>query len=285
MQPVDFTTLMAACAELRRDWLPARCEQVVQRDRTTLCIALRTLKQRGWLTLSWHPQAARIHMGGPPPRVPDTFTFSQQLKHQFNGYALVEIEPLAPWERALDLRFARRPGDPIQWHLYVEVMGQYSNVILVNAQNQIVTAAHQVTEQQSSVRPILTGTPYVHPPAIAGSFPSLKESQQRWQERVALIPTTLKKALLKAYSGVSSALVRDLVDRAQLDLGQSVDTLTAQEWERLFEQWQFWLQCLEKEAFRPRLTQAGYTVLAESTETASSVQGLLQEYYTAVLNL
>ncbi|NER82790.1 MAG: fibronectin-binding domain-containing protein, partial [Leptolyngbya sp. SIO1D8] len=42
---------------------------------------------------------------------------------------------------------------------------------------------------------------------------------------------------------------------------------------------------LEKEAFRPRLTQAGYTVLAESTETASSVQGLLQEYYTAVLNL
>ena len=286
MQPVDFTTLMATYAELRNDWLPARCEQVVQRDRTTICMALRTLRQRRWLTISWHPQAARIHMGDPPPRTPDTFTFSQQLKHQLNGYALVEINPVAPWERVLDLRFARRPGDPIQWHLYVEVMGQYSNVILVNAQNQVVTAAHQVSENQSSVRPVLTGTPYVLPPAITGPFPTLEESQERWQERVSLIPTTLKKALFKAYSGLSSALIRDLVCGANLDASQGVDTLSPDDWSRLFEQWQFWLRCLETESFQPGLLDGGgYSVLiGTQAATTASVQGLLRDYYTAELN-
>jgi predicted ribosome quality control (RQC) complex YloA/Tae2 family protein len=283
MQPVDFTTLMAVCAELRQDWLPARCENVVQRDRTTICLALRTLQQRGWLTVSWHPQAARLHIDHAPPRVPDTFTFSQQLKHQLNGLALVEIASVAPWERALDLRFARRPGDPIQWHLYVEVMGQYSNVILVNAQNQIVTAAHQVSETQSSVRPIATGDVYVPPPAIAGPFPSLAESQTRWQERVALIPTTLKKALFKAYSGLSSALVRDLATLADLDLHHPVTELSANDWDRLFTQWQAWLRCLHNEAFQASFVDAGYSVLVPTETGVDTVQTLLRDYYTTQL--
>ncbi|MEO8891709.1 MAG: NFACT family protein, partial [Coleofasciculaceae cyanobacterium] len=76
MQPVDFTTLNAACYELRTQWIPGRTEQVYQRDRFTIAIALRTLKKRGWLTICWHPQAARIHIGDPPPKIPDTFTFS-----------------------------------------------------------------------------------------------------------------------------------------------------------------------------------------------------------------
>ncbi|MEM6599738.1 MAG: NFACT family protein, partial [Cyanobacteria bacterium P01_C01_bin.69] len=138
MQPVDFTTLVAIGADLRTRWLPARCEQFYQRDRYTLFIALRTLEQRGWLAVSWHPQAARIHIAAPPPKAPDTFTFSQQLKHQLGGLALTQVVLLSPWERVLDLQFARRPDEPALWHLYVEIMGKYSNVILTDADGQIV---------------------------------------------------------------------------------------------------------------------------------------------------
>jgi len=284
MQPVDFTTLMAARAELCHEWLPARCEQVIQRDATTLAIALRTLQQRGWLTISWHPQAARLHIDTPPPRVPDTFTFSQQLKHQLGGDALVSITPVAPWERALDLAFAHRPGDPIKWHLYVEIMGKYSNVILVNDRNQIVTAAHQVSEQQSSVRPIATGAQYSPPPAIPGPFPRLDEPQSRWQERVGLLPNPLKKALFQAYSGLSSALVRDLASLADLSLEQPVEALTPPEWERLFTQWQRWLQRLESGNFSPHLFDNGYSVLTASGTAKTNVQTLLRDYYHDELN-
>ena len=242
MQPVDYTTLAAVCEELQAHWLPSRCENVFQKDRTTLYLALRTLQGRDWLTISWHPQAARLHIGDAPPRLPDTFTFSQQLKHQINGLALVSIAPIAPWERALALQFAQRPGDPPQWTLYVEVMGKYSNVILTNAKGQIVTAAHQVNEQQSSVRPILTGDLYEPPPPMSGPFPTLEEPEADWQERVSLIPGKLSKMLLQSYGGLSTSLVRSLLSRAELALDATTDSLTPADWDRLFQSWQDWLR-------------------------------------------
>ncbi len=51
MQTVDFTTLTAICQDLLLQWLPARIEQVYQRDRYTISIALRTLQKRSWLTI------------------------------------------------------------------------------------------------------------------------------------------------------------------------------------------------------------------------------------------
>ncbi|NET57050.1 MAG: fibronectin/fibrinogen-binding protein [Symploca sp. SIO2E6] len=250
MQTVDFTTLMAACRELRTEWIPARLTTVYQRDRYTLSLNLRTLKSRGWLTISWHPQAARICLGAPPPRLTDTFTFSDQLRHQLGGFALVGMTEIAPWERVLDLQFAQRPGEAARWHLYVEIMGKYSNVILTSADNLIVTAAHQVGAQQSSIRSIQTGQPYEPPPSLTGTLPKLSESQQRWQERVSLVPGALHRQLLKSYRGLSPTLVRSLVQAAGLDPNQSTQDLTTSDWQQLFACWQQWLQVLGMEEGR-----------------------------------
>ena len=285
MQPVDVTTLKAVFHELTTQWLPARCEQVVQRDRTTICLGLRTFDRRGWLTISWHPQAARIHMGDAPPKSPDTFTFSQQLKHQFSGLALTKIDFLTPWERALDLQFAPRPDEPAEWHLYVEIMGKYSNVLLTNAQQEIVTAAHQVNAQQSSVRVIRTGGQYKPPPAMMGTLPRLDEPFSDWQERISLVPGKLSKMMVKSYSGLSTALAKQLSLGAALDPNQSTDSLTVDNWQQLYAQWQRWLQCLEKNDFQPAHTEHGYTVLGWTASPVSgSVQQLLDTYNTTQLN-
>ncbi|ESA32029.1 fibronectin-binding a domain protein [Leptolyngbya sp. Heron Island J] len=285
MQPVDITTFRAVCHELTAEWLPARCEQVVQQDRNTICLALRTFDRRGWLTISWHPQAARIHIGAAPPKRPDTFTFSQQLKHQFSGLALTKISFLAPWERAVDLQFARRPDESAEWHLYVEIMGRYSNVLLTNAQQEIVTAAHQVNEQQSSVRTIRTGGQYRPPPAIVGTLPRLDEPFVDWQERISLVPGKLSKMMVKSYSGLSTALAKQLIDVAGLDSNQITDSLTGDDWQQLYVQWQRWLQCLEKNDFQPAYTANGYAVLGWAGEPATgSIQQLLNNYYTSHLN-
>lgn len=288
MQPVDFTTLTAVSADLRSRWLPARCEQIYQRDPYTLFIALRTLDARGWLAVSWHPQAARLHMAEPPPKQPDTFTFSQQLKHQLGGLALTHITPISPWERALDLQFARRPDEPALWHLYVEVMGKYSNVILTTADNQIVTAAHQVSQQQSSVRPIQTGKPYAYPPAIRGKLPQIAEPFEDWRDRVALIPGALKKMLVKTHSGVSSAIASQLIMAAHLPATILTTELSESDWHTLFERWQFWLHSLKDETFIPGWQDknfSSYTVLGIGIEIpADNVQTLLDQYYQHQFN-
>ncbi|MBE9058607.1 MULTISPECIES: NFACT family protein [Sphaerospermopsis] len=285
MQPVDFTTLTATCSELRANWLPARTEQVYQRDRHTIAIALRTMKKRDWLDISWHPQATRICIAEPPPRTPDTFTFSQQLIHQLGGLALIAIDFIAPWERVVDFKFARRPGEAALYHLYVEVMGKYSNAILTDANNEIITAAHQVSQQQSSVRPIQTGQPYETPPKLTGTIPNLNESQTRWQERVSLVPGAIKKQLLKSYSGLSAALLDSMLFAANISPETNSDILTAHDWDRLFSKWQEWLQNLELGKFQPAVTAKGYTVLGWGGITpAKNIQELLNQYYSDQLN-
>ena len=262
MQPVDVTTLKAICHELVTDWLPARCEQVVQRDRNTICLGLRTLSRRGWLNNSWHTPDASL--------------------------ALTQISFLAPWERAIDLQFAPRPGEPAAWHLYVEIMGKYSNVLLTNAQQEIVTAAHQVNEQQSSVRTIRTGGQYRPPPAMVGPLPRLDEAFLDWQERIGLVPGKLSKMMVKSYSGLSTALAKQLSGAAKLDPAQATDSLTTDDWQRLYVQWQRWLQCLEKNDFQPGWTSPGYTVLgwaAVASPAPQTVQQLLNDYYATQLNL
>jgi predicted ribosome quality control (RQC) complex YloA/Tae2 family protein len=285
VQPVDFTTLKAACSEISAHWLPSRTEQVYQRDRYTINVALRTIQQRGWLEICWHPQAAHICIGDPPPRLPDTFTFSQQLIHQLGGLALVGIEAIAPWERVMDLHFARRPGESPLYHVYVEIMGKYSNVILTDANNLIITVAHQVSQQQSSVRPIQTGQLYETPPKLTGPVPSLGESLERWQERVSLVPGTIKRQLLKSYSGLSTALIDSMVYAANLSPESNTDSLTSQDWERLFSKWQEWLTALEANKFHPAWNDSGYTVLGWGGVTdATDIQELLNRYYTDQLN-
>jgi predicted ribosome quality control (RQC) complex YloA/Tae2 family protein len=285
MQPVDFTTLSSACSEIRAHWLPSRIEQVIQRDRYTISIALRTLKQRGWLEISWHPQATRICISDPPPRTPDTFTFSQQLIHQLGGLALIAIEAIAPWERVIDLQFAHRPGESPLYHLYGEIMGKYSNVILTDASNFIITAAHQVSQQQSSVRPIQTGQLYEPPPKLTGPVPSVNETQQRWQERISLVPGAIKRQLLKSYSGLSAALVDLMVRSANIAPETNTDSLTAEDWQRLFAQWQVWLEALKEEKFHPAWTSEGYTVMGwGGVEPVKNIQELLNRYYSDRLN-
>jgi predicted ribosome quality control (RQC) complex YloA/Tae2 family protein len=286
VQQVDLTTLIALKGELWDQWIPARLEQVYQCDRFTVKLALRTLQKRGWLTLSWHPQAARLCMGNAPPRVPDTFTFSQQLVHQLSGFALVAIEQISPWERVIDLQFAQRPQEPPQWHLYVEIMGKYSNVILTTADQLIVTAAHQVGANQSRVRSIQTGRPYELPPGLMGPTPSLQETQESWCDRLTLIPAPLKTALIKTYRGLSSYLVLELLEKANLAPTQTTDALTQSEWDALFGVWQRWLEMLNSAAFAPGLrASGGFTVLGWGmTQAAPSVQALVDDYFTAQLH-
>ena len=285
MQPVDYTSLCAICAELQQDWLPARTEQVYQRDRYTINIALRTLKKRGWLTICWHSQAARICLGDAPPRGKDTFTFSDQLRHQLGGFALTEIKKIAPWERVIDLQFAKRPGEAAIWHLYVEIIGKYSNVILTDASNLIVTTAHQVSSQQSSVRTIQTGQPYEVPPALVGNTPTLSESQSHWQARVSLVPGAIARQLLKSYRGLSPTLARSIVQAANLDPEKSTTSLNGQDWHNLWQFWQQWLISLDKNKFQSGWTDYGYTVTGwQITEPTANVQILINRYYTDKLN-
>jgi predicted ribosome quality control (RQC) complex YloA/Tae2 family protein len=207
------------------------------------------------------------------------------LRHQLNGFALTKLAFVAPWERVIDLQFAQRPDDPALWHLYIEIMGKYSNVILTAADNQIVTVAHQVNATQSSVRTVQTGQTYQLPPVLLATDPSLEESLSSWQARVSLIPKTIEKQLVSTYRGVSPVIARSLLQKAKINPKLNTDQLDNTDWEKLFSAWQEWLKILENKTFQPGWTREGYTVIGgEMLAAAKDVQELLNRYYSEQIN-
>jgi predicted ribosome quality control (RQC) complex YloA/Tae2 family protein len=289
MQQVDFTTLTAAVRELQLEWIPARVETVYQSDRYTLALGLRTLNKKGWIAISWHPQAARIVLTDPPPRIPDTFTLSQQLRSVLGGLAMTGMEMPTPWERLVRLTFASRPGAEALYYLYVEPIGKYSNLTLTDADNLIITTAHQVNNKQSSVRTIETGRPYEVPPSLTDPMPSLEEPLDRWIDRVSLIPDKLNQRLVRSYRGLSTILMNELIVTAGLDPIQTTDTLSPSDWENLFASWQKWLRTItqvEGYQFYPHLTTNGFSVLgwADSVTPVATVNEAIETYYTRILD-
>ncbi|MEO1133539.1 MAG: NFACT RNA binding domain-containing protein [Cyanobacteria bacterium J06639_1] len=285
MQPFDLSTLIAVRHALYERVVPARLEVIQQSDLWTLHLGLRTLRSWEWVTLSWHPRAARTHGCKPLPKAPDPFQFSQQIQ-KIRGLALVDIVQIDPWERVLDWQFASRPGEAPSWHLYLEMTGKYSNIALVSDRRDIVACGHGVSEKQSSIRPVQPGLTYQPPPPLQQAIPARDEAFSQWQERLNWPPAPVGKQLLRNYRGVSRSLAESMCDRAEIPPKTSNADLDEGQWLALWESWQEWLGRLEDKQFTPGRTPAGYSVLGWGIESpASDLETMLDEYYGRELDI
>lgn len=266
VQPFDLTTLVAVYDDVASHWLPARVDNVVQTDLSTVHLSLRTLKARQWLTLSWHPQAARLHLCEQVALSREVFQF-QQLLLRLKGLALVAIQQPDPWERVLVLAFASRPGEVIQWRLYLEVMGKHSNLVLVDAANWIVGVGKGVSDRQSRVRPLQLGLTYALPPPLTQPIASRSEAYADWRSRVGADPNQL----MRVYRGVSRSLVQTWLQQVHWDDSES-------SWLALFDAWQQWQERLQTRQFAPQRTPQGYDLLYG--DPAADLHSLLADYYS-----
>jgi predicted ribosome quality control (RQC) complex YloA/Tae2 family protein len=285
LQPMDLTSLRAVLSEWRGLLLPSRFEKAQQGSSHSLQLGLRHLGGIQWLELCWQAEAARVHAIAPPTRQGEGSTLAQQLQHGLRGLALTSLEQPG-WERVVSLGFARRPGEPLEKHLVIELMGRHSNLFLLDRDHRVVALARQVKPGQSRLRPIGTGDTYLPPPPAAGEPATAAPCFATWRERLVLLPLSLERALRDAFQGISPALARQLVPEPWLE--QPVDTLTEPQWQQLWQAWQSWLAALEAERFGWQPTATGYRCWAagdsSSPAAPASASGLpinrgLASYY------
>lgn len=160
--------------------------QVVQPDGSSVSLLLRAFDRQGWLHLAWHPVSARVSMGDPPDGSRSAvFTFGGQLQAQLRGLVLTGVSLPQAWERAAQLDFGQRPGEPPSLRLVVEVMGRYSNVVLASGDaGRILLCAYQVGGRQSRLRQLQVGGQYQPPPPAMGLPPSASETLEEWRDNV-----------------------------------------------------------------------------------------------------
>ncbi|KAL0055410.1 hypothetical protein WJX82_000207 [Trebouxia sp. C0006] len=289
---MDYTALVVSIQELKTRWIPAKVEQAVQSDKQTLCLRLRTVDASTWLYLCWHPVSGRICTGPSPDRgaAAEAFSFGEQIQSQIKGLVLLDATIPQAWERVVQLSLGKRPGTPATLHIYFEIMGRYSNVVMAEPNGNILLCAYQVGSRMSSARQLQTGVTYQLPPQPQGIQPDLSESFDSWQQNITQAaqmlseqtgqPALIDKGMVRAYQGVSPALSQEICALAAIFSQDPVDT-PPHEWQELFKQWQNWLTRLQDGNFAPGVDQdtGRYSVLG-SLPQISSVHGAMHDYHT-----
>ena len=165
----DAGMMRAVVSEINRMAAEARVEKIQQPQKDEIVLTLHSSAQRESLRLA-------INAGANNPKL--GFTAAQKenpaaapmlcmlLRKQLGGGKLVAARQIG-FDRVARLEFACRDemGFAVTRFLIVEIMGKYSNLLLTDENDRIITALHLVDFSTSRLRQVLPGMTYELPPA------------------------------------------------------------------------------------------------------------------------
>ncbi len=215
--------------EIGKSLLGTRVDRVFQPNRDELILAFRGFSAAYKLLISARANSARINLTTIPvenPQQPPMLCML--LRKKLQGAKLLEITQ-PDLERALMLKFdsVNELGDHVELTLAVEIMGRYSNIILVDENGKIIDALKRVDAEMSSERLVLPGLLYRLPPP-QDKLSMLTCTVEEIMARIDALPRDmeLSKALMSVLQGISPIIAREVENSAGLGHEVYVKSMT-----------------------------------------------------------
>lgn len=209
--------------------LGTRVDRVFQPNRDELILAFRGFSAAYKLLISARANSARVNLTTIPvenPQQPPMLCML--LRKKLQGAKLLEITQ-PDLERALMLKFdsVNELGDHVELTLAVEIMGRYSNIILVDENGKIIDALKRVDAEMSSERLVLPGLLYRLPPP-QDKLSMLTCTVEEIMARIDALPRDmeLSKALMSVLQGISPIIAREVENSAGLGHEVYVKSMT-----------------------------------------------------------
>lgn len=152
--------------ELNDKLIGSRIDKIFQPNKYEFIFSFRSKTDTFKLLISSRANSARVHITKHSLENPKTpFMLCMLFRKKLIGAKLISIEQ-KNLERALYIKFESTDelGDKVFLTLAIEIMGQYSNVILIDKNNVIIDAIKRVSSSMSSKRQIFPGIKYSYPP-------------------------------------------------------------------------------------------------------------------------
>lgn len=188
-----------------------RVDKIHQPSKEELVFTFRTFDGPVKLLLSAKADCPRIQIttkGFENPKKPPMLTML--LRKHLGGAKLVDIIQDG-FERILTLVFDAKNdlGDPVTFRLIIEIMGRYSNIILVNEKGMIVECVKRIDALKSSVREILPGIEYKLPPQ-QNKMNILSDDIVEIEKAIQVLDLKKSKAVSEVLQGVSPIVAREI---------------------------------------------------------------------------
>lgn len=198
----------------------ARIEKIHQPSKEELLLSLRSREGAQKLLLSCRADTAGIYFTSYPPENPaKPPMLCMLLRKHLTGARILSLEQDG-LERIVKIKMqaVNELGDLVLFTLAVEIMGRYSNIILIDEKGIIVDALRRVDEGKSHVRTVLPGEKYVSPPK-QDKLNIFEDDIEDIKTRLSLSGRLPSKAFQDAVMGVSPIVCREYEN------GVSVETI------------------------------------------------------------
>ena len=218
--PFDAGVMRAVVKQLENDALGARIEKVYQPERDEIILNLRSKNGSKRLLLSASAGNSRvgfINADRENPAVPPMFCMLLR-KHLTGGY-ITSVSQIG-FDRAMEISLVSSDelGFQSEKHLICEIMGTYSNIILLDSERKIMSVMHPVSLSTNNKRQVLAGFKYENPDPQEGKVNALDVTKESFSEKLQSdiaqgVTTAGDKYLISRYSGLSPLTAREIIYR------------------------------------------------------------------------
>lgn len=193
--------------------LGARVSQIYQPNREELVFALRTMNGNKKLLMSARANSPRVNFCASTPENPaQPPMFCMLLRKRIGGGKLVSVRQME-CDRVifLDFECVNELGDTVMITVVCEIMGMYSNVIVINSDGVIIDSLKRVDMTMSSRRLVLPNIMYELPePQEKLNIVETEVEEIIFKLRNLENEFPLNKALLLVIQGVSPVICREI---------------------------------------------------------------------------
>lgn len=207
---LDAAMVRVAADELDLSLKGARVDKIYMPSRDEAVFSVRTRESRKMLFLSARSGAARAHITSEEfdyPAVPPAFCML--LRKYLLGARITGVETVEG-DRVMLFRFEalNDMGEKIYPVVSAEMMGRYSNLVLIGDDGYVLDAVKRIDGTQSDLREIIPGTAFTEPPK-PDKISFLCADDREIVAAVKKSSRNVSAALLQMVSGLSPLLCRE----------------------------------------------------------------------------
>lgn len=247
----DGLFLSALVSEFKTTISGGKISKIVQSEKDEIQLTIKKEKQQFFLHLSANPSIPLVYLSDKGKTAPLTApNFCMALRKHIGNGLIQDITqasrnlPEQGLERVLLLHISHRDelGDIGIKYLSIEIMGKYSNIILLKEDFTILDAIKRISSAQSSVREVLPGRKYFIPDQFKKEnllcFPLeslqafLENKKNQNAERDSGMEN-LSELLFQSFSGLSPLSAREISLDAGLPQDQKLGCMSSLDYEKL----------------------------------------------------
>lgn len=248
--------------ELNNTILGGRINKVYQHEKDEISIHIYNNGKNNKLLISASSNNPRIHFTKYKKSNPSSPPmFCMLLRKHLSGGTILKIQQLQ-MDRVIfiDISSLDELGQPSTKRLIVEIMGKYSNIILMDIDSsKVIDSIKRVTADMSRIRQILPGMEYKFPLQNNKKDPLTLNKSQFYE---LLKDNSSNKKIFKFfytnYIGLSPLISKEICFLANVDIDRPLSTLKDEEKKNLFDCFISIMNKIKNDKYSPVMIKNNY---------------------------